>query len=119
MIEVAAHLIRGAVFLAGEVIECSVTISRPAGNGQGSRYGQILHAWTEFGNLIPGKFGFWREIYHLDGFVSLFLTKSSENFLKNNIFDANLDFYPWEILHFFQPWWKTKLIQVKMKHVII
>ena len=41
---------------------------------------------AEFGNLIPGKICFWREIfvilgdiYHLDGYFGLFLRKISKN----------------------------------------
>ncbi|XP_072050998.1 RAB6A-GEF complex partner protein 2-like [Amphiura filiformis] len=45
MIEVTANLCRGTVFLAGEVLECSVTISCREGNGQGSRGGKSL-AWA-------------------------------------------------------------------------
>ena len=42
---------------------------------------------VEFGNLIPGKFGFWKEIFailrgNLDGYFCRFLTKISENLYK-------------------------------------
>ena len=41
---------------------------------------------VEFGNLIPRKYSFWREIFatlreihHLDGYFGLFLTTNSKN----------------------------------------
>ena len=77
---------------------------------------------VEFGNLIPGKLSFWKEIFAiLRGNLSfrwyfcLFLTHFSENMQTINIFDANFDFYSREILHFFQPsTWVYFMVQYQM-----
>ena len=52
-----------------------------------------------FGHLIPGKFCFWREMYHLDGYVGLFLITMFEICKIIQIFDAIFDHIPGKCLH--------------------
>ena len=55
--------------------------------------------YAEFGNLIPGKLCFWREIfcnlegklYHLYGYFCLYLKHLFANLYKIHIFDGNID----------------------------
>ena len=63
----------------------------------------------EFGNLIPGKCCFWREIfailrghYHFDGYLGLFLTNNSEICKIIHILTFFLKPYSRENFSFFQ-----------------
>ena len=68
---------------------------------------------AEFGNLIPGKFCFWREIFAILkvnlSFRWIFWSFSSKYFWKfvnNSHFWRNFWPYSRDVSHFFQPWFK-------------